>query len=79
MQVRDMTGALGTLGLFALLALCAGLWHVARGVRQSKNAPPWATALDRHRPLVVLLLGAAVISLVGLGVMAVLSLLLAEP
>lgn len=66
---------LGPLVLFLLLSTCAGLWYAARAVRQKKGAPRWAGALDRYRGLVVLLLGIAVVGLVGLGVFAIVSVL----
>lgn len=68
-----MTSPLGSLGVFLLLLACAGLWYGARTVRQTKAAPRWALALDRHRAIAVLLLAAAVITLVGFGIAALLA------
>lgn len=61
--------------VFLLLTTCAGLWYAARGVRRHQGPPKWAGALDRYRTLVMVLLGAAVLSLVGLGIFAIVAVL----
>lgn len=69
-----MQSAFAPLVVFLLLVTCAGLWYAARAVRRGRGAPGWAGALDRRRGLVMLLLGGAVLALVGLGVVAIVAL-----
>jgi hypothetical protein len=68
-----MQSAYAPLAVFLLLVTCAGLWYAARAVRRGRSAPRWAEGLDRRRGLVMVLLGGAVLSLVGLGVLAIVS------
>lgn len=71
-----MQSPLLSLVVFLLLTTCAGLWYAARAVRRNQRAPAWAGALDRHRAIVMLLLGGAVLGLVGLGVVAIVAVVL---
>lgn len=71
----SLSAGLGPLVVFLLLATCAGLWYAARALRQTRGAPKWAGALDRYRGLALMLLGLAVLSLVGFGISAIVAIL----
>lgn len=58
--------------VLVLLIACAGLWYGARAVRQGRQAPAWAGAVDRHRVLAVGLLVLAVGALLFFGISVVL-------
>lgn len=69
-----MQSAWAPLVVFALLAGCAGLFYGGRAVGRRRGAPPWARGVDRYRMAFAALLGAAVLTLLTLGVLAVVAL-----